>query len=595
MGSAIKHYSSLFSLPSFGKTLTTLAILCVGALGLSTTLLNPSFEGMVFGLTLGISAFAFTLLGDYLSTNLILRKDAIFILRRSAALSLFCWVLWLGFLVPGAVVSLIFGIWIWMKLCLLGFATVLTLRSVVFFSTSATGATRRVLASLVQPALCILPFLVYGAAVNQVDLLQVLPFLVLAPFLGLASANLLVSIIDRLGRKSYGIPAMSLFRAFMLDWLLGLNAPLEEYFEKMGEDKDVSVSLLALQGDKTKAAIIVPQVHPGPFKNVGSSLLPSLLKRGFEEAYGGDACVLLGILGHELDLASLSQNQKIIDEVVASTKQVPFSSEANLYVKVKEGAVTASCQVFGDLALVSFSLAPKTTEDLPQELGRFVREEAKKRGLKDAIVANAHNSITEVTVMEESLDAMKVVASKCLDAAVSTKSGQLEVGAATVYPKEFSLGDGMGPGGITAVVVKVNEQKAIYVVVDGNNMVSGLREEVLSVLTTMGEEGEVFTTDTHAVNAVVLGRRGYNPVGEKMSHEKLIGYVKEAASIASARLEPCAVGSISLTVPNVRVIGKSRIEALSTLIDQALQKAKRVVVPIFGLEGLLLILLLAVL
>jgi putative membrane protein len=364
----------------------------------------------------------------------------------------------------------------------------------------------------------------------------------------------------------------------------------------MGEDKDVEVSLLKFEAAKTKAAIIVPQVHPGPFKNIGSSLLPSLLKRGFEEAFGGNACVPLGILGHELDLASQTQNQKIIASVIALAKQATFSPTAKPFAKVTEGFVTASCQVFGDEALLSFSLAPKTTEDLPQELGRFVREEARKRGLKDAIVVNAHNSITDSTDLEESLSTMKTAASKCLDRAVSSPSASFQLGSATVYPKDFSLKDGMGLGGITAVVIKVGEQKTAYVVIDGNNMVSGLREEILSVLASMGfDESEVFTTDTHAVNAVILGHRGYHPVGESMNHDTLIGYIQEAASTALARLEACVAGSLTIMVPKVRVIGQARIEALSTLVDDALQRAKRIVVPIFGLEGLLLILLLAVL
>jgi putative membrane protein len=154
----------------------------------------------------------------------------------------------------------------------------------------------------------------------------------------------------------------------------------------------------------------------------------------------------------------------------------------------------------------------------------------------------------------------------------------------------------MGPGGITAIVVKVAEQKSAYVVIDGNNMISGLREEILSALTSIGfHESEVFTTDTHAVSAVILGRRGYHPVGEVMNHETLIGYIKEAAKAAVAKLESCKAGCKSVVVPKVRVIGKARLESLSMLVDKALQKAKQIVVPIFAFEGLFFILLLAIL
>jgi putative membrane protein len=382
----------------------------------------------------------------------------------------------------------------------------------------------------------------------------------------------------------------------MLNWVVALNAPFEELLEKLGEDEDVEVSFLKFDSSKPKAAVVVPLVHPGPFKNIGSSLLPSMLKHEFEKKLGGDACVPLGILGHELDLASQAQNQKIISQVIASAEFEASADKATPLVKVTDGVVTASCQVFGKIAFLSFTLAPKTTEDLPQEMGRIVREEAEKCGIDCAIVVNAHNSIDHTEAMDESLDALRAVASNCLKKTVSLPSKPFEVGAATVFPKEFSLKDGMGPGGITAVAVKVAEQKSAYVVIDGNNMISGLREEILSALASIGfNESEVFTTDTHAVSAVVLGRRGYHPVGEVMNHETLIGYIKEAANAAAAKLERCKAGCKSVVIPKVRVIGKARLESLSTLVDKALQKAKQIVVPIFAFEGLCLILLLSIL
>ena len=68
---------------------------------------------------------------------------------------------------------------------------------------------------------------------------------------------------------------------------------------------------------------------------------------------------------------------------------------ASPFVRATEGAAIACCQIFGDIAFLSFTLAPKTTEDLPQELGRFVSEEATKYGLKAAVVVNTHNSLTD--------------------------------------------------------------------------------------------------------------------------------------------------------------------------------------------------------
>ncbi len=63
---------------------------------------------------------------------------------------------------------------------------------------------------------------------------------------------------------------------------------------------------------------------------------------------------------------------------------------------------------------------------------------------------------------------------------------QFMVGAASVFPKEFSLKNGMGTGGITAIVVQVENQKTAYIMIDGNNMIPGLREKILAALASVG-------------------------------------------------------------------------------------------------------------
>ena len=591
---AAKHYSSMFSLPSFKKALFAVAVICF-VIGLSAFVASPS-PGLTGVLVLGFSLFVLTLTADLVVSKLLLRGDPIFSLRRTTALSLFGWLFWLFFIVIGVALSFPFGWLLWVKLSLLGFAAVITLRAVVFTATSSAATWRKLVSVLLNPTLCIVAFLVFWAfwvGISYTILIKILPFVVLSPVIGCLAVFLFFSSIDRLGQKNYSTPSLPLFRAFMLDWAVGLNAPIEELFEKTGENADIEVTLLKFDASKPKAAIIVPLVHPGPFKNVGSSLLPSLLKHEYEKEFGCDACVPLGILGHELDLASQTQNNKIISQVIASAKFKATADLASPSVKVTEGGATASCQIFGDTVFLSFTLAPKTTEDLPQELGRMVNEEAAKHGLKSAMVVNTHNSINDIVDTEEYLDALQKAASKCLQKAVALPTKQFMVGAATVFPKEFNLKDGMGTGGITAIVVQVEKQKTAYIVIDGNNMISGLREKILAALTSVGlDESEVFTTDTHAVSAIVTGRRGYHPVGEVMSHDILIRYICDVAKKAETNLETSKAGCIHFVVPQVRVIGEARLQSMTTLADKSIQRAKQMLLPIFGLEGLILILLL---
>ncbi|MGC8998608.1 MAG: DUF2070 family protein [Candidatus Bathyarchaeia archaeon] len=590
---AARHYSLLFKLPTYKRTILFSFVFCMACGFLLAFSFALSPLELVYGLLLGFASFSLTLLVNYSLALFVLRADPIYDLRRTAALSLFCWVFWLPFIIMGFVAAFFTGFPVWaVGLCLLGFAAVLIFRIIALYSTFSLDYPRFLLASVLPPFLWLVPFVPLWR-LNKVNVVTILSFSVIALAVAFASSFSFISALNRVGKRSVGEQSIPIFRAFLLNWVADLNAPFEVFLEKLSEEQDIEVSIVRFDGSNSKTFIVVPSVHPGPFKNVGSSLLPFMLKRALEQKFGGTACVPLGLLGHELDVTSQSQLQKIIVGTLESADFEAKEAKATPFIKVSDGLATACCQIFGKTALISFSLAPKTTEDFPQELGETVRREAEKLGLKACIAINAHNSIDGVVDAQTALDALKRVAIACLKEAVSSRSAPFKIGAANIVPKDFSLKDGMGPGGITVVAIEVSSQKTAYVVVDGNNMVSGLREKILNKLKSMGfDDGEVFTTDTHAVNAVTFNERGYHPVGEVISHEKLIGYIVEAAKNALAGLEPAKFGYRSTLIPQVRVIGRKPLEKLCRLTDDALKIGKRIVIPLFGATFLILMLIL---
>lgn len=585
---AVKHYSSLFMLPSYRKIILFSAIACVFGGLLSATSLSFSYCGLADGLILGFALFLATLFSNYVLSAFVLKQNAIYNLRRTAALSLYSWILWLPFISMGGVAAAFFGsVWA-IRLCLLGFSAILIFRFIVLYATSSVGYKRFFLASVFQPFFCIIPFVALW--LNKTDVTIVFLFSPYALAISILSSFSFIYLLNRVGENLVGMPSLAILKAFLLNWIADLNAPFEALLEKLSEEKEVEVSVAKFDAHKSKTVVAVPSVHPGPFKNVGSSLLPSMLKTALEKKFNCVACVPLGVLGHELDLTSQAQNHKVIDYVVNSVNFKSSEVEATPFIKISNDLATASCQIFGNSALIAFSLAPKTTEDFPQELGFFVRKEAEKHGLQSCVVINAHNSINGAVTSKDALDALKTVAVACVEKAASLNKMPFKVGASTLMPKEFSLRDGMGSGGITAMVVEVGNQKAAYVVIDGNNMISGLREKILSALSSLGiAEGEVFTTDTHSVNALTLNERGYHPLGEVIDHEKLIGYIKEAVNTALAGLKPAKFGCRGVTIPNVRVIGHKPLEKLCMLPDKAVQRAKRIIVPLFAATSIFLV------
>ena len=135
---AKKHYSSLFSLPSFKTALVGTAILSF-IIALLSYVASPSM-GLFAALALGISLFVLTLASDLITSKVILRGDPIFNLRRTMVMSLVGLAFWLVFILLGVGLSFPFGWLLWVQLSLLGYGVALTLRIIVTMATSMSAS-----------------------------------------------------------------------------------------------------------------------------------------------------------------------------------------------------------------------------------------------------------------------------------------------------------------------------------------------------------------------------------------------------------------------------------------------------------------------
>ena len=594
---AVKRYSSLFTLPSHVSIIILLGVLCLLGGFLAILPLQPSFDGFVPSLTFGTLFLFLTLASDFIIHKSSMKRDPVFNLRRCSALSLFSCLIWFGIILVGSMMSAFFeDPNLWIKFFFLGLYGALMLRLLVFSTTSFADFERTLFSSLLQPALCIIPIFFTSSIIGYSLDARFPAFLLISVFTAVLTVFLFKYFLDRVGRGALGMASSSLFKAFFANWSEGLNAPLEVFFEKLGNEQDVDVSILTFGTNKgVKAVMVVPALHPGPFKNLGSSLLPSLIQNTLEGKLGCVVSVPHGLVGHELDLSSQFQNQRVVKSILGFANSATNYSRATSFVRTRKNEATASCQIFGECALLTLTVAPKTMEDLPQELNSFIIEEAAKLGFS-ALVIDAHNSIEGFFNISEAVDSLREAAVTSLKKAVKKERSSFEIGAATVLPEEFTAKEGLGPGGISVIVTKIDAQKAAYVTIDGNNMISGLRERILSELGKLGiADGEVLTTDTHAVCGIVRTARGYYPIGEAMDQSKLINYIRQAVSNALDNLEPAKASWQIETIPNVNVIGEKWIRELSLVADETAKQAKRVALSLFPMASLLLLLFLMLL
>jgi len=598
MGKVVERYSSLFTLPSHARIVALLFVLCMLSGIIVIFSWVPSYFGFAAGAIFGAVFFSITSLSDLIIYRICMRKDPIFNLRRCSGLSLFSCLTWFGFLFLGSVIGVFLkNPSIWIKLYFLGFCAALILRLLVFFTTSFANRRRVFFSSILQPALCITLIFFMDSVIGYSLGTHLLLFLLISVPIAVLTVCLFLAFVNRVGKKSLGVASFSLFKAFMANWAEDLNAPLEGFLEQFGRKQDIMVSLLVFRTkEKIKAVMIVPALHSGPFKNVGSSPLPYMIQAALESKLQGIVSVPHGLSGHELDLASQHQNQNFIKGVLNAIDLSSFDSKATPFVRTQRNGASASCQIFGNCALLTLTLSPKTMEDLPQELDRIVVNEAKRSGLSFAIVVDAHNSIEGPFKRNEVIEVLRKAALGSLKETLDCQRYPFEIGAAKVVPKEFSVREGMGPGGISVIVIMVGDQKSAYLTIDGNNMISKLRERILSAIQEIGVvDGEVLTTDTHVVNGIVPTARGYHPIGEVLDQAKLIDYIKQATISAIKDLEPAEVSWRTETVSDVKVIGEKQIENLCLLAEKTAKEAKRLAISLFPITGIILTVLLILL
>ena len=347
---------------------------------------------------------------------------------------------------------------------------------------------------------------------------------------------------------------------------------LEAFFLRTAVPANLKVRLLAFyRGDTAVATVALPTVHPGPFAALGASDLP----RKFAEQLGAPAGTVLvphTPSDHDLDLPSGTE----VDRVGEAARRLfadlprPRSPTAGPLIRPYPGSL-ARAQVIGDVVLVTVTQAPAPTDDIAYSVAdRIVREVGRDGGPAIALI-DAHNSYIEgegdiiygTPVAEQLFTDVRAAAAA---ARAVARPGPIEVGVAE--RAGYSIGrDGIGPQGMRALVVRAGGRTTGYLLIDGNNLVVGLRDPIVKVLEEVVDNAEVLTTDNHVVHEV---DGGVNPVGERYARAALLADAREVLARARAALAPVEPRYGEVEVPAVRVLGPGHTARLLTSLGDTL-------------------------
>ena len=375
-------------------------------------------------------------------------------------------------------------------------------------------------------------------------------------------------VIDRPWRRSLGVSVLDFIQGFIGHIAEGSNE-LEQFFEEIGEEALVPVTVLSFRrpGGDEKARFVLPMIHPGPMGDIGGGNLPV---RVAEEA-DGLAFPPHATAGHDFNLVTRQEVETICETAEAAYQAIEYGETATRARQLTEGDATLTGQAFGSSAFIVNTFSPTFADDVEYAVGLSAAAEARQEGLDEIFLVDAHNCNNGLEgedlghIVPGSRRSFDMIhgASRLGSELAASEQGPLELGVAWERGP-WEPRDGIGPLGVRVAVTDVDGERAAYVLVDGNNMEPGLREQIVESLPV--DVAEVMTSDTHVVNTV----EAENQVGDRIDEDELIDLVGDLVDRAIADLEPVESGMASEKA-EVTVFGNDRTETLASQANATVQ------------------------
>jgi putative membrane protein len=571
---------------------------------------------IIYGLViLGLPA----LLSGAISAPLAYLAGGIFYFRRSFLLAFFSMmvifiVLFLGRLL-GSLFSFNFAI-----IYIFGYALIFSIRHQVLLSTSNHQHLNSLPASINQTFFgfyflwLMSEYELIGLEVSFNGLWLMVWFLVVF----IITTLLLIGLITTPFRRNFGVNGLLLMKHALTQFTKDSKSGQvleDEFFAKIGRKSNLRVGVVCFKpkvpkqnlsktegenktdskSKKYKAIMVVPSIHPGPFGILGGSNLPQKLFNQLKDLTQ-NLLVFHGTATHDQNPVSTKECKKIARSIRKLTQGTKFSTDMSEFTRItnddlgssgKAGSqpglskLTVCSQHLGNGTIYVHTSSPQPTDDIDYPTGDMIVKSAEAETKAKALFIDAHNCLKPGTGVvyhdsEKAKNMLRLVSkinSTMVNKFSPGASLQLEFGVAS--NPDFTVAEGFGPMGIQVMVLRGgdNQNKTYaYILLDGNNVITGLREKILEGIKPLVTDAEVFTTDNHIVNATM---GGYNPIGLKAETNKIIQKTKSLVSRAIEDLEPCEVGMNSGFARNIRILGKNTPIRLSATVNSTISIMKK--------------------
>ncbi len=382
--------------------------------------------------------------------------------------------------------------------------------------------------------------------------------------------------------RDLGINGPELLRAFGYDYLMENPEPFEHLIRQIGSKQDIPIDAMIFKNDDGLAAVgVVLYIHPGPFRDLGSSGLPFAIMNHIQEKYEIPSFVLHGTCTHHQNLTDKLDYPRVMAEIDRLITNTPVHDDITGPMWIDRGKFKVWAIHSHRNALLISTSAPEFTDDIALEVGERTKKKiTNEYDVIDRItIADAHNCIADdaVSVMPDDPEAMIYtdVLTQSVRESIDCQKHSFMMGIGSFVPNNISQKQGLGPGGITTTIIETPDGKTVFTVVDGNNVEPGFREKVIESVKAMGyDSADIFTTDTHLVNAISLSSKGYPPVG-RYCPDEIIDSIEKTVEIAEKNKTRMKMGIGFSEVKDLCTFGERGFDILTQDIVEAAGIAKR--------------------
>ncbi len=407
----------------------------------------------------------------------------------------------------------------------------------------------------------------------QIDIWNISAYLITL-LVGLGLILILIPFINKPFEKDFGTPTLKVVNLIIKTILGEGKRELEEFFGNHSVLGDIDYTIYSFrtkEENQYKALFVIPGLHPGPLRGLGGSRLSNILSEELKDY--GDIFTFHAPSTHTLNPVREDDCRKLPESIIKDLKGLNYSDRASQFIRKDQDGIVG-VQKFGDSVFTNLSLYPKTAEDVHASVGKIISLIGENKGFSEVGVVDSHNSgerrVSSVFYPTKRTKRIINLADKIFNEAKGLEMNNLKMGASSRGGYDDV---GIALEGIKVAVLEVSEQRSAQILIDANNMRKGLRGKIQDGIEDLVDISEVHTTDTHEVNTLL---HSHQPLGSKISSDRLIEDIRELIEEAINDLEPVEVDVKTNTLEDMELMGPlntGRLNAVSETIASTIPYA----------------------